>query len=242
MYLTNIIFSSEPIDDTILEEIDCLLHSLFHSGCIIDLRNHAYKNGNEIIFQCRLPEKNSLSQISNYKWSKVLQSKKVTIQVEILGEDIDNFDVCNCANSDSFILMGNPIIPLICGNCHNYVPLYRIPYTYENNYQNINIWNHENQAWFELEFISAEEAFAHFQLGEFSSSHNQTGSNLRSIIEQKTNTKCYYYLEELRFIENVHEKKCPNCGGHWYQENKFLDKYDFKCDSCNLLSNISPYS
>jgi predicted nucleic acid-binding Zn ribbon protein len=34
-------------------------------------------------------------------------------------------------------------------------------------------------------------------------------------------------------------RKCPSCGGEWILENRLFNRFNFKCDKCLLVSNIS---
>lgn len=242
MYVSNIIFSQKAIDEEILELINDLIHSLHHKGISIALRNFSFQRNNEIVVQIKIPEQTSLGSITEYKWAKKLLELGVDIQVEILGKDIETNEVCICSKPSFYIFLGTHNIPLVCGDCQNSVPLYRIPYTDESdNYYNICCWNKENLAWSEIEFYSFEESFAHKQLCDISSSHNKTALELRYKIEKVSQTKCYYYFEELRYVKNLKiakDKKCPCCGGIWYQKEPFLNMYDFKCDNCQILSTL----
>lgn len=244
MYIANIIFSAKEINEDTLEIIDYLMSELHHKGISITFRNSIYQKNEKLIIPITTPEQTSLSIIKEYRWAKKLLESGVNIQTEILGKDRETDEVCNCNKPSFYILLGTPIIPFYCGDCRNYVPLYRIPFTNkrDNNYSDLNNWNKENLAWSEIEFYSAEETYAHEQLCDITSSHNINAMELCANIENTSLTKCYYYLEELRYVKNSNiakQKKCPCCGGEWFQKEQFLDTYDFKCEKCQILSTLA---
>ncbi|HIP76018.1 MAG TPA: hypothetical protein EYH12_02510, partial [Psychromonas hadalis] len=51
----------------------------------------------------------------------------------------------------------------------------------------------------------------------------------------------YYYLYRVAgtSLESEQQRKCPSCGGEWRLEKPLFDIFDFKCDQCQLVSNIS---
>ncbi len=246
MYVANIVFHFENLNDSNLEEyIDYLMHSLHNKGLSIHLRNLSYERNSSIIVQYRSPEKIPPSHILTNKWSKELIKDNVKIEVNYLGEDFESFPVCKCEKSEFYILAGSEKIPLSCGSCGRNVPLYKIPYTARDDmsYRNINSWNKENLAWSAIEYYSAEEPFAHEQLCNINSSHNIEALVIRSTVEKESKSKCFYFLEELRSVRSLkiaESKKCPSCDGDWHLPNKLLDKYDFMCENCRLLSTLAP--
>ncbi len=244
MYITNIKFTPKEINEDILDWIQYLLFSLHHQGRSIFLRNRQYQLDQIIFIQINTPELNSLSEISNLRWFKKLKENDVNIEIEYLGKEVDIEGHCSCKQPGYFIFSGTPYIPLWCGTCDSSVPLYRIPPTheFEKNYRDINSWNKENLAWSEIEFYSGEELFAHQQLGDLTSTHNIEAMELRSKIQHVSNTKCYYYLEELRYVKSTSEaksRKCPSCNGNWLLKKQLHNKYDFKCDKCQILSSLA---
>lgn len=239
MIVANIIFvgCEQKSLDSVSEIIDNFLHSLRHLGRIIYLRNTVYQKNSNIVAQCVLPEKNSLNEMDCNKWFIQLAKEKIFITTEILGNELYN-DLCTCGSSNGYILSNDIAAPLHCLTCNGAIPLYRIQPTYLNeSYYNLNCWTEEGDAWNKIEFYSHLEKEAQTQLCDISSQFNIKGLALREIIEQLTKKKCYYYLRELRYPEDINYdlSVCPNCQHQWVVSENFLDSYEKKCDRCNLL-------
>lgn len=60
-------------------------------------------------------------------------------------------------------------------------------------------------------------------------------------VEEKTSKPVFYYLYNCRELREIDDRgrKCPSCGGAWYLEETLHNIFDFKCDNCGLLSNLS---
>ncbi len=243
MFIANLEFMTELPYDDIEEWIKNLVHNMHHQGRIVHLRNNIYKQDNYIILQCKIPESDSISAISENRWAKKLENKEVEIRVKCLGKAVDSRDLCCCGLTEFYILLGSEDIPLLCGSCGDVVPLYRIPPTYEPDpsFYDLDCWNKENIAWSDIEFYSYHEDIAQKELSDLGSKLNKTALELRSKIEIFSGKDCYYFLEELREMVSIETaKKCPGCGGEWLLEQSLLEYYDFKCDHCKILSRLLP--
>ena len=51
----------------------------------------------------------------------------------------------------------------------------------------------------------------------------------------------FYFLSKGRGRSRAAEQArlCPGCGGDWLLEEPRHDCFDFRCESCRLLSNIA---
>jgi predicted nucleic acid-binding Zn ribbon protein len=85
------------------------------------------------------------------------------------------------------------------------------------------------------------EAFGLDQISHLDSELNQLGLKCCKEIERLTEKPSYYYLYNYRAIsvEEDQKRTCPSCGDAWFLEEKILDKFDFKCTNCQLLSNLT---
>lgn len=242
MFIANLEFMTELPYDHIEEWIKNLVHNMHHQGRIVHLRNNIYRQNDCIILQCKIPESDSISAISENKWFKKLQTQKVDIRIKCLGKDLGSKDLCCCGLTKFYILLGSEDIPLVCGSCGDSVPLYRIPPTYEPDpsFYDVDCWNKENLAWSDIEFYSYYEQIAQKELSDLGSILNKKALDLRSKIEKLSGKDCYYFLEELRETVNIETgNKCPGCGGEWLLEEPVLEYYNFKCDHCKILSRFS---
>ncbi len=242
MFVAQLSFSAKQLDSTVGDLVKELVHFSYHQGLIVHLENDIIysKNGN-IILQCITPEKYKFDTIDrSYIFGK-LEELQVSITIDYLGEATFAPDVCSCANSGFYILLASDFIPLTCGICGNAVPLYRIPPTYASDpsYYDINCWNKVNLAWSSIEFYSVHEAFAQKELCDIQSHQNQQALAIRDKIETLSGVECYYFIEELRHINNLNAETvdiCPGCEDKWTVCD-FSDRYELKCKSCKLVTN-----
>jgi predicted nucleic acid-binding Zn ribbon protein len=60
-------------------------------------------------------------------------------------------------------------------------------------------------------------------------------------IEELTNIPTYYYIYNYKKYKGGDSisRSCPSCKGEWGLENPLHDFYDFQCNRCKLLSNLS---
>ena len=147
---------------------------------------------------------------------------------------------------DSYILFTNYLAiesPLRSGATFAPTPLYKVPPTYdESEYYNITSWQSDYQACDTLWMNSAVgEQFARRQLSNVSSDLSNQGRELCAQITTLTGLPTYYYLyRQLQRTSWLKEtlRKCPGCGGEWLLPEQW-HIFDFQCDGCRLVSNIS---
>ncbi len=86
----------------------------------------------------------------------------------------------------------------------------------------------------------AEHAALH-EIGEVGSRLYRRGSDLAKRLEVLTGIPTYYYLYRVGGVSAAEEKArpCPSCGGEWALAAPLHEIFDFKCDSCRLVSNLS---
>ena len=79
------------------------------------------------------------------------------------------------------------------------------------------------------------------EMGEVDSKLYYRGSNLSKRIQSVTKVPTYYYLYRVAGIslEDEQQRKCPSCGGDWRLVSPLFDIFDFKCEPCQLVSNLS---
>lgn len=245
MLIATLTFSAPPVQDTLADHFTHLIHNLHHQGAFIDLNNHLYQNEENVIIQAKIPEKAALDLLPGIHWYQSLLTKGVKLVSTHFSQDLDAFPVCSCEKPSTYVLLGSISIPLNCGICRKKVPLYRIPHTSEKlkSHYELDCWNKENLAWSAIEFYSAEEAFAFFQLCDFTSSHNQKAMDLRESIERITGLPCYFFLPELRSVSTqkaAEDRECPSCGANWKRTDASLPGFEFQCAPCRLVSEIGP--
>jgi predicted nucleic acid-binding Zn ribbon protein len=132
--------------------------------------------------------------------------------------------------------------PLRNGTTFAGVPLYHIPPLKEEEYQSLIAWQSDYQACDGLQ-MNDETAVrcAIRELTRLESSLSQRGLSLRDTIYQLTGTPTYYYVMSIRGRSRRHElqRMCPSCKREWLLAEPWHGIFDFRCDSCYLLSNIA---
>ena len=86
----------------------------------------------------------------------------------------------------------------------------------------------------------AEHAVLH-EISEVGSRLQRRGSDLARRLEGLCGIPTYYYLYRVGGLSAAGEKArpCPSCGGEWALAAPLHEIFDFKCDPCRLVSNLS---
>ena len=60
-------------------------------------------------------------------------------------------------------------------------------------------------------------------------------------IEENADIPTYYYLYRVGGInlKSEQQRRCPQCDGDWALKESIHQVFDFKCDDCRLVSNLS---
>ena len=85
------------------------------------------------------------------------------------------------------------------------------------------------------------ERFGLREMGLPESSLSRQGREICRKIEASTGLPVYYYLHRYRMRPRAADalQPCPACGGAWKLSEPLHDRFDFRCDSCRLLANLS---
>ncbi len=169
------------------------------------------------------------------------------VLIHPLGRAPDTLDMCGCEAPESFVLFTTYLDtdpPLRCGRCFLPVPLYRIPAPESDDHGRIVSWATAYQACDRLFMHSgALERAAYRQLSRLDSSLTKEGLGQCQAISAATRKPVYYYLMHY-YAENRRRqeaRRCPSCGQEWLKQVPWHRLFDFRCDTCHLLSNISPH-
>ena len=198
-----------------------------------------------------VPQPDALDAVHDNEYSKSARKKLetlTTLSVQILSQESESIDPCNCKKRLSLILYTNYVSlesPLRCGDCFGPIPLYVLKKQEMSRgelHDQIMSWQSDYEACDTLQMNCATgEKFGLREITRFDSSLSKRGREVCEVIENATQTPTFYYL--LRYYgrskKAERERKCPSCGGDWLLEEKLLDLFDFKCDACRLLSNIA---
>ena len=199
----------------------------------------------------QLPEIDALHQRHQRKYVRQSYAELETTgltppTVKVLGR-VPQAAACTCHQPASYILYTNYLNTtsgLRCGDCFNFIPLYRIPPTYDDNeYFDLLQWRADFQACDTLQMhCETGERFGTREMSEVTSSLSQRGRKICQKIEQLTQTPTYYYLYRSnngRSLAAEQNRKCPACGDAWALADPWHRLFDFRCGPCRLLSNIS---
>lgn len=133
--------------------------------------------------------------------------------------------------------------PLDCGKCDKIIPIYKLKNINNDDRRNLNIWEDNYIACDKLQMNSSVgEKWATLQMTDFDSELTKEGINVCKSIHKKTGIRTYYMLYNYRPISNKKDKarKCPSCQGEWLLKKQLNGFYDFKCDTCLLVSYFTP--
>jgi predicted nucleic acid-binding Zn ribbon protein len=236
-------------DEKDYSDLLCLLLGCFRkNGQILGRQYPISLNKNVFSAYVSIPAKDSLDPKYNNKYvtdAYLELGGDEVITFRILGVDPESGKLCECNNRKSLIIFTNYLSiesPISCGNCFGSVPLYEIPKSYEDEYYRIICWESDYQACDQLQMNCAVgERFAINQMTKSDSALNKIGIEISRTLSEKCNVPVYYYLFKGSGKSHEIEQKrvCPSCSGEWLLEKPFHEIFDFKCENCNLLSNIA---
>lgn len=165
--------------------------------------------------------------------------------VEVMPADPTVSEPCDCGKTSWLVLFTHCLSsapPFRCGSCFGYVPLYLLPHTESDEYLSVLSWQADYKACDTLQLHCATgERFAERQLLEVNSSLAKVGRRLCRELEAVSGVPVYYFLFKARGRSRRVERArtCPVCGAFWLLDTPLFGLFDFKCDSCKLVSNIA---
>ena len=228
---------------------DYIFH-LERTGQILKTHGHISINGKTLKVSVFCPEKDafSLKNCNPYNIKTIHKLEQHTgskIKHIITGREAEYADYVVPKNSSFYILRNGWDSPLICGDTHNAIPLYKFPRTdlQGDGYDNIYFWNQNYERLYGLWLSSgAYEGFAEQQLHDPWSDINKTGRELCRLVEDLTGVPTYYFMFNYRgwSEEDDRKRKCPVTGSDWLIEGKSSSDFiAFKCDESRLVSELS---
>jgi len=169
------------------------------------------------------------------------------IAFKTLGKNYDNnTGPCECKNPRFYILFTNFLTilsPIICGSCDRAIPLYRLPMYEDDGYLPILSWESNYKACDTLQMnCEVGERWATNQMSAHNSQLSIQGREICKRIEVLTGKPTFYYLYNYRklSVAKDRQRKCPSCGQDWLLKKRLHNFYDFKCDTCKLISTLTP--
>jgi predicted nucleic acid-binding Zn ribbon protein len=167
-------------------------------------------------------------------------------KIKLIGAapDISEGTACNCQSS-SYVLYTHYLeigSSIKCGDCFKHVPLYHLPKTYDGDeYYDIYIWDRNYRSCDTLQMHGTGERFGIRQMSDIRSRLAKQGREICDKLTKLTGKPTYYYLYRYKSRTSIikeKQRRCPNCNGEWLLEHQW-HLFDFRCDHCRLVSNIS---
>ena len=234
------------------DAVGCLLVTLERNGQIVpDTTRPDVEEPEGYRVFALIPEARSLSR-SRYNDSvrqalvKVRECGLAPPKVRVLGRTPGADPVCRCKPSPSMILHTNFLtceLPLVCGGCGGRVPFSRFEPTSDwGTYEDIIRWMYQYRSFDSIWIASgAGERLAYRQLSRHDSEVSKEGRELCRGIGRGTGRPVYYYLMRYygRSVAAERRRRCPVCGGAWLLKERMLERFDFRCRRCRLVSNVA---
>lgn len=228
--------------------ISSLLDEYRYNGQIIGREFPVILNNDvfEVVFVC--PEQNSIAVIYNNDsvenaYSRISKVGLSVPEFKVLGLESQSDFVDLCESPPALILYSTYVqscSPLRCAEHFAPVPLYKMP---ESVRKPLIKWQESHAACDQLQMneLIELEPFVIEQLSNEESELMFQGRELLKVIEQTLSIPAYLYLYRVggESYEQEQKRACPSCGNEWLLSEPLFDMFDFKCDKCQLLSNIS---
>lgn len=218
------------------------LADLFRNGQI--LRGWAVAQLDDgVEVSCAVPETDSLSP-RHYgvgvgaSFEKLLQSCSRRPDYRLVGRNVEAGNACECVSSSSYILFTTFVQtepPVICGDCGDHVPLYRLPcFGTDQDHGAVLRWERIYQACDALYMESSVgEQFGLRQIRSPKSSLSVEGMEICRDLSTKTGKPFYYYLWT---SPERPRNTCPSCGAKWHYGEPIACWMYRRCDVCGLVS------
>ncbi|MCL2672036.1 MAG: Zn-ribbon-containing protein [Clostridiales bacterium] len=220
------------------------LRSLYNNGQI--LKNYELvKVDIGFVAFITLPEDDALDEKYNsiYVSQYLAQMKAVfRMTLKIIGENLNAEKSCACEKSSWYMLYTDftqTDSPVVCGDCGESVPLYRLPHLFnEDEHHGILGWKETYSEIDSLWMYCLSDRFTYRQLHNPDSALSKIGRDICRELEKATDTPTYYYLYHYDSLSGTRKTpaECPICGADWKLngEKTFID---YKCEPCRLVAD-----
>jgi predicted nucleic acid-binding Zn ribbon protein len=211
---------------------------------------HFTSNRDRISYFAPCAERTSLSPRFHFararlSYKGLLRRSRKQPRIELAGKMFDEKPCCTCRPKTDLVLTSNFLSitsPLKCTQCASYVPIYRFRSLTEDNLQGIDSWQ-ETYDRFDGLFIGSGvgEHFSYNQLSSINSPLTGDGLKLCRALEQQLKVHVYYDLNIHygRSLKAEKKRRCPRCNSNWLLKNRWVERFDFRCNKCRLVSNIA---
>lgn len=253
MFVVDLIF--DCYQDTSLADAEHaiiqLVNAFRFNGQIIGDEFPTVLNEGYFVTRVMCPEKDSLHPLNYSPFVKHSLDKLTEVgllhpKVKVIGQDIHSNGSDECKESSSYIIYTTYVhtcSPIYCGDDFLPVPLYKLPAISNGDYKALIKWKEDWQSCDQIQINAATrcEFAAIKELADVDSDLYRRGQSLRKRIAYLTGKPVYYYLYRVggQSKQSELERKCPSCDGDWLLDEAWFGLFDFKCDTCGVVSNIS---
>jgi predicted nucleic acid-binding Zn ribbon protein len=250
-------FKAKVVGEDDAELIDLLLSSWRHHGQILGREHPIACSGTTYAVSILLPEPTALDKAHDGQYTAVARER---LRAAGIGAPVlrpmeppaaNMSAACRCTRQSHLILYTTYVrlaSCLSCGDCFQPVPLYRVPSDDPNPakgelHDRLMNWQSNYQACDSLQMgCRVGEKFGLREMGQHTSALSRQGIEICQDISRLTSTPTYYYLH--RYLRRSRlsielRRRCPGCSGDWRLPER-VHRFDFKCDTCRLLSCTSP--
>ncbi|MBL4830118.1 MAG: Zn-ribbon-containing protein [Aliivibrio sp.] len=245
----------ECFDNTTVTAVDQAINRLIeawrYNGQILGREFPIVMGDGDFRVRVVCPEESSLQASYNSDFVNVsieLLSEAMLLfpKAKLLGRDI-NSEESAVDETPSWQVIYTTYLhtcsPLRSGDTLMPIPLYRNPATFNGDHKTVIKWQTEWQACDEIQMADACAAkFAAVrEISDIESDLFRRGWDIRGRIEHLTKIPTYYYQYQVggKSLEEQRDRGCPKCGQAWRVETAIHDIFDFKCDDCRIVSNLS---
>ena len=250
MYVCQLTFTClDDIDlNTAQSCISALLDAYRYNGQIIGREFPITLTNDKFLVTFVCPEKDSLAvKYNNEEVNIKLQSLDVfdlsQPEFELLGLECQSDFSDICQQPKALILYSTFVqscSPVRCFEHFSPVPLYKLP---EQVRFDLIKWQETHGACDQIQMneLSQAETAVVEQISDPKSQLMTQGKSIAEKIQQQTGIPVYRYVYRVggESLEQEQNRQCPSCGGDWKLKSPMFELFDFKCDNCQLLSNIS---
>jgi predicted nucleic acid-binding Zn ribbon protein len=252
MHVHRIVFALDPSsprdDDAIADAISAVLAAWRMNGQICGREWPIVAQADGYSILALTPESDSLDPgFDGRHVSQALARAKeaaLTASWRSLGEDPMSASVCDCASPSAYVLFTTWVSlesPVRCLDCFQPVALYRFQPTRNDEYCDVIGWQSDYQSCDSLQMnCSVLERAATREMSNAAGNLSSQGREICDTLAGSSGRPFYYYLYRSGGRSDRAElaRRCPACGGEWALPAR-QHMFDFRCDRCHLLSNVS---
>lgn len=170
-----------------------------------------------------------------------LTSPRATVK----GQDLNSDTTDDCPSRPWQLLYTTYLhscSPLRCGEHFSPIPLYKLPPVANGDCKQVLKWQEDWEACDQLQMNgSILEHGAVMEISTHNSRLSRRGRDLSKRIEYLTNIPTFYYLYRVggESLDAELNRPCPGCGEPWRLPEPVHEIFDFMCEPCRLVSNLS---